>query len=143
MQHITGISRHQLRFSSLEDSISADNPVRFIDAFVGIFDLTKLGFISKSLKREGRPSYQAQVFLKIYLYGYLNGIGSSRKLSKEADRNLEMQWLIGDIRPNYHSISDFRKNNPIALRQLFKLFVSFLKDAEHTMVRNLILIKRK
>ena len=130
MQHITGISRHQLRFSSLEDSISADNPVRFIDAFVGIFDLTKLGFISKSLNREGRPSYQAQVFLKIYLYGYLNGIRSSRKLSKEADRNLEMQWLIEDIRPNYHSISDFRKNNPIALRQLFKLFVSFLKDAD-------------
>ena len=61
MQHITGISRHQLRFSSLEDTISADNPVRFIDAFVGILDLTKLGFISKSLKSEGRPSYHTNL----------------------------------------------------------------------------------
>jgi hypothetical protein len=61
MLHSTGISRHQLRFSSLEDTISADNPVRFIDAFVGILDLTKLGFISKSLKSEGRSSYHIQL----------------------------------------------------------------------------------
>jgi transposase len=130
MQHIPGNSRHQMRISSLEDAISSDNQVRFIDAFAELVCLVKLGFAVQTLKREGRPSYNSKVFLKIYLYGYLNGIRSSRKLEKECFRNLEIQWLLEDIRPNYHSISDFRKNNPIALKNLFKLFVSFLKDAE-------------
>ncbi|WP_243694606.1 transposase [Flavobacterium psychrotolerans] len=83
MQHITGTSRHQMRISSLEDAISPDNQVRFIDAFVVFIDLCKLGFTIQPLKKEGRPSYNPQVFLKIYLYGYLNGIRSSRKLEKE------------------------------------------------------------
>lgn len=130
MQHITGISRHQLHFSSLEDTISPDNQVRFIDAFVESLELSKLGFVVRTLKGEGRPSYNSKMFLKIYLYGYLNGIRSSRKLAKECFRNIEMQWLTEDIRPNYHSISDFRKENPVALKNLFKLFVSFLKDAD-------------
>ncbi len=130
MQHILGISRHQMRISSLEDAISSENQVRFIDAFVAHIDLLKLGFSVQILKKEGRPSYNNQVFLKIYLYGYLNGLRSSRKLEKECFRNIEMQWLLEDIRPNYHSISDFRKNNPVALKNLFKLFVSFLKDAD-------------
>ena len=130
MQYITGISRQQLRFSSLEDAISADNQVRFIDAFVGHIDLFKLGFAVQTLKKEGRPSYNSQVFLKIYLYGYLNGIRSSRKLENECIRNIEMHWLLEDIRPNYHSISDFRKNNPVAFKNVFKLFVSFLKDVD-------------
>ena len=125
MQHITGISRQQMHFSSLEDAISLDNQVRFIDAFVESIDLIKLGFSVQNLKKEGRPSYNNQLFLKIYLYGYLNGIRSSRKLEKECFRNIEMLWLLEDIRPNYHSISDFRKNNPVALKNLFKLFVSF------------------
>lgn len=130
MQHILGISRHQLRISSLEDAISPDNQVRFIDVFVSFVDLSKLGFSVQTLKKEGRPSYRSQVFLKIYLYGYLNGIRSSRKLEKECLRNIELQWLLEAIGPNYHSISDFRKNNPIALKNLFKLFVVFLKDAD-------------
>lgn len=130
MQHIQGISRQQMRFSSLEDAISADNEVRFIDAFVTFLDLEKLGFAVTSIKSEGRPGYNIKVFLKIYLYGYLNGLRSSRKLEKECFRNIEMQWLLEYIRPNYHSISDFRKNNPLALKKLFKLFVVFLKDAD-------------
>ena len=130
MQHITGISRQQMRFSSLEDTISPDNQVRFIDAFVEYIDLSKLDFAVKTLKTEGRPSFNSKVFLKMYLYGYLNGIRSGRDLEKECLRNIEMQWLLEDIRPNYHSISDFRKDNPIALKKLFKLFVSFLKDAD-------------
>ena len=130
MQHIIGISRYQMRISSLEDAIAPDNQVRFIDAFVTFVDLAKLGFAVQTVKGEGRPSYDSKMFLKIYLYGYLNGIRSSRKLAKESLRNLEMQWLIEDIRPNYHSISDFRKDNPVALKKLFKLFVSFLKDAD-------------
>jgi transposase len=130
MKHITGISRHQMHISSLEDTISADNQVRFIDAFVMYLNLSKLGFTTKTIKSQGRPSYDTQVFLKIYLYGYLNGLRSSRKLEKECFRNIEMQWLLEGIRPNYHSISDFRKENPVALKKLFKLFVSFLRDAD-------------
>ncbi|MDD2674864.1 MAG: transposase [Flavobacterium sp.] len=109
MQHITGISRQQMRFSSLEDTISADNQVRFIDAFFEYIDLSKLNFAVKTLKTEGRPSFNSKVFLKIYLYGYLNGVRSGRDLEKECLRNMEMQWLLEDIRPNYQSIKDFRK----------------------------------
>ena len=130
MQHIQGISRHQLQISSLEDKISTDNPVRFIEAFVNHIDFKKIGFQSKVLKTEGRPGFATAVFLKLYLYGYLNGVRSSRRLEKECFRNIELQWLLEDIRPNYHSIADFRKDNPKALKQLFKLFVSFLKNAD-------------
>lgn len=130
MHHINGIPRHQLVFSSLEDPISQDNPVRFIDAFVGVIDLKSLGFEVKALKPEGRPSFDIKVFLKIYLYGYLNGLRSSRKLERECFRNIEMQWLLSGLMPNYHSISDFRKANPSGLKKLFKVFVSFLKDAD-------------
>ena len=87
MQHIQGISRNQLQVGSLEDTIAADNPVRFIDAFVSSIDLVKLGFTPRVLKTEGRPSFDTQVFLKIYLYGYSNGIRSSRKLEKEMERS--------------------------------------------------------
>ena len=130
MQHITGISRQQMRFSSLEDTISPDNQVRFIDAFVELIDISKLDFAIKTLKTEGRPSFNSIVFLKMYLYGYLNGVRSGPDLEKECLRNIEMQWLLEDNRPNYHSITDFRKNNPISLNNTFKLFVSLLKDAD-------------
>ena len=130
MQHIIGIPRNQLRFTSLEDTIFQDNLVRFIEAFVENISLQSLGFTVQTIKAQGRPSFATKVFLKIYLYGYLNGLRSSRKLEKECVRNIELQWLLEDIRPNYHSISDFRKDNPSGLKKLFKLFVSFLKDAD-------------
>ena len=130
MQHITGIARNQMVFTSLEDPISKDNPVRFIDAFVENIDLKTLGFELRTLKKEGRPSFDTKIFLKIYLYGYLNGLRSSRKLEKECLRNIELQWLLCGLLPNYHSISDFRKDNPSSLKKLFKVFVSFLKDAD-------------
>jgi len=130
MQHITGIPRNQMCFSSLEDTISLENPVRFIDAFVETIALKNLGFSLQTIKSEGRPSFNTKVFLKIYLYGYLNGLRSSRKLEKECVRNMELQWLLCGIVPNYHSISDFRKHNPTGLKKIFKLFVSFLKDAD-------------
>ena len=125
-----GISRQQLQISSLEDKITLDNLVRFIEAFVEHISLELLGFTTCILKSEGRPSFESKVFLKLYLYGYLNGLRSSRKLEKECIRNIELQWLLCDIVPNYHSIFDFRKNNPSGLKIMFKLFVSFLKDAE-------------
>ncbi len=130
MQHITGFSRLQMRISSLEDVIDTNNQVRFIEAFVEAIDLEKLGFNHKTIKTEGRPSFNTKIFLKIYLYGYLNGVRSCRKLERECIINIEMQWLLQDIRPNYHSISDFRKENPAGLKKLFKLFVSFLKNAD-------------
>ncbi|WP_281228062.1 transposase [Flavobacterium aquiphilum] len=91
MQHISGISRHQMRISSLEDAIALDNQVRFIEAFVTFVDISRLGFSVQTIKNEGRPSFNTKVFLKTYLYGYLNGIRSSRKLEKESFRNIEMQ----------------------------------------------------
>ncbi len=130
MQHITGISRNQMTIASLESSISTDNPIRFIDAFVENIDLKALDFTVQTLKSEGRPSFDTKIFLKLYLYGYLNGLRSSRKLEKECVRNTEMQWLLCGLVPNYHSISDFRMQNPKGLKKLFKLFVSFLKDAD-------------
>ena len=130
MQHIMGIPRTQVSFGSLEDGISSDHSVRFIDAFSAQLDLVKIGFTVNTLKKQGRPSYQSSLFVRIYLYGYLNGIRSSRKLAKECARNIEMRWLLKGMTPNYHSISDFRKDNPVALKNLFKLFVLFLKDAD-------------
>lgn len=130
MPIITSKNRTQIEFKSLEDFIEKDNPVRFIDAFVEKLELNKLSFITKTIKVEGRPCFTNQLFLKIYFYGYLNGIRSSRKLAKECMRNIEMQWLCNGLTPNYHSIADFRKVNPTALRNTFKLFVSFLKDAD-------------
>jgi transposase len=127
MKHIEGISRYQLQFSSLEDTIGQENPVRFIDAFVNTISLEKIGFTARVLKAEGRPSFDSQVFLKIYLYGYLNGIRSSRRLEKECRRNLEMQWLLEAITPNYHSIADYRLDNPKALKQLRQIVCLIFK----------------
>ena len=123
-------NRLQMSFSSLEELIEAENPVRFIDAFVDHLDFKQAGFLIQELKAEGRPSFQPKLFLKLYLYGYLNGLRSSRKLERECKRNVEVQWLLGKLLPNYHSIADFRKLNPKALKTTFKLFVLFLKDAD-------------
>jgi transposase len=128
MHFIEPINRAQVAFGSLEDLMTPDNPVRLIDAFADRLDLKRLGFGVRELKREGRPAFESGVFLKLYFYGYLNGIRSSRSLERECKRNTELQWLIGGLTPNYHSIADFRKDNPQALRKTFKLFVLFIKD---------------
>jgi len=125
MQHISGISRQQLQISSLEDTITHENPVRFIDAFVENISPEPLGFTVQTLKKEGRPSFDTKIFLKIYLYGYLNGLRSSRKLEKECIRNIELQWLLCAITPNYHSISDFRKDNPTGIKNYLNSLFCF------------------
>jgi transposase len=132
MPIINGLDRNQITFSSLEEAIAADNEVRFIDAFVDKLDLQQLGVQSLTQtekQKAGRAAYSDALFLKLYLYAYLNGIRSSRRLEREAARNIELQWLLQGLRPNYHSIADFRKLNPTALKNLFKLFVLFLKEA--------------
>ena len=122
--------RFQLQMRSMEECISKDNPVRFIDAFVAQLELARLGFLVSAVKIEGRPAFDPKVFLKLYFYGYLNGLRSSRKLEKETIRNVEVHWLLGGLGPNYHGIADFRKTNFGALKATFKLFVLFLKDAD-------------
>lgn len=130
MQHISPANRFQLQFSSLDEHIEQDHSVRFIEAFVEKLDLAQLHFNVKMIQHEGRPSYNPKVFLKLYFYGYLNGIRSSRRLEKECKRNIELHWLMQKLTPNYHSIADFRKDNPAALKNTFKLFVLFLKDMD-------------
>ena len=129
MQFITGTNRQQSYFSTLEDQVTADNPVRLIDAFIDKLDLEKLGFSKTVHKSEGRPPYAPGVLLKMYLYGYLNKIRSSRKLERECSRNIELQWLLQNLQPNYHTIADFRKLHGQALQNMFKLYVQFLSDA--------------
>jgi len=130
MQFITGNNRHQTYFSTLEAQVAADNPVRLIDAFIDKLDLQKMGFTKTILKEQGRPPYAPGVLLKLYLYGYLNKIRSSRKLEKECSRNIELQWLLQVLQPNYHTIADFRKVHAVPLQSMFKLYVQFLSDAD-------------
>lgn len=130
MQFIQGSKRNQTYFSTLDDQVSADNPVRLIDAFIDKLELQKLGFVNTVHKSEGRPPYAPAVLLKLYLYGYLNKIRSSRKLEKECSRNIELVWLLQNLQPNYHTIADFRKVHAKPLQSMFKLYVQFLCDAE-------------
>jgi transposase len=130
MDYINANNRYQIRMNCLEEQIEADNQVRFIDAFVEKLDLAALGYIVPKLNTEGRPPFAPKLFLKLYLYGYLNGLRSSRRLERESKRNIELQWLLAELSPNYHTIADFRKVNGKALRNTFKLFVLFLKDVD-------------
>lgn len=129
MQYIKGASRHQSYFATLEEQVAADNPVRLIDAFIDKLELAKLGFSGQVHNSEGRPPYAPAVLLKLYLYGYLNKIRSSRKLERESLRNIELQWLLQQLQPNYHTIADFRKLHTVPLQNMFKLYVQFLGDA--------------
>ena len=130
MQYIQGNNRNQTCFIILDDQLAADSPVRLIDAFVDKLDVQKLGFTGTVPKSEGRPPYAPQVLLKLYLYGYLNKIRSSRKLESECSRNIELQWLLQNLLPNYHTIADFRKLHPVPLQSMFKLYIQFLSDAD-------------
>lgn len=129
MKFIKGSCRHQTYFARLDDQVSSDNPVRLIEAFVNKLEPAKLGFINTVAKSEGRPPYDPGVLLKLYLYGYLNKIRSSRKLERECSRNMELQWLLQQLQPNYHTIADFRKRHSKALQNMFRLYVQFLGDA--------------
>ena len=129
MHYVQGNDRYQTYFSTLNDQVGQDDPVRLMDAFIDKLDLTQLGFVVNVLKSEGRPPFAPEVLLKLYLYGYLNKIRSSRKLEKECMRNIELQWLLQGLQPNYHSIADFRKVNGRGLQMMFRLYVQFLGDA--------------
>lgn len=130
MALLAGSDRNQLQFFALEEIISQDNPVRVIDALVDSIDPAALGFVLTGTSTEGRNAYGPSVLLKLYLYGYLNRIRSSRKLEAECVRNIELWWLLKELKPKYKTIADFRKNNPKALHAFFKQFNRFLNSQD-------------
>ena len=111
----------------LDDFIDDSNPVRVIDAFVDALDLAELGFDSVEPAATGRPSYHPSALLKLYIYGYLNRVQSSRRLEREAGRNVEVMWLLGRLAPDYKTIADFRKDNGGAIKKVCPRFVELCR----------------
>lgn len=127
---IEGSSREQstLLPECLDDYIGEDNPVRVVDAFVEQLDLAELGFAGVTPAATGRPSYHPAVLLKIYIYGYLNRIQSSRRLEREAQHNLELMWLTERLTPDFKTIADFRRDNGAAFRNVCRQFVDLCRQ---------------
>ncbi len=111
----------------LEDWVSEENPLRVIDVFVDELDLAELGFERVDPKATGRPAYHPSVLLKLYIYGYLNRVQSSRRLEREAGRNVEVMWLMGRLVPDHKTIADFRKDNGPAIRKVCAQFVALCR----------------
>jgi transposase len=126
---VEGVDRGQSTLfpAYLDDWIDEDNAVRVIDVFVDELDLGKLGFVRVDPKATGRPSYHPAVLLKLYIYGYLNRVPSSRRLEREAGRNVEVMWLTERLAPDHKTIADFRKDNSRALRQVCAQFVALCR----------------
>jgi len=130
MGYIKGADRNQITLmpECLEEYVSTENPVRVIDAFVESLNIEELGFKSKPAV-EGRPGYDPRDMIKLYVYGYQNKIRSSRRLQREAGRNIELMWMLGKIVPDFRCISDFRKDNAKALPGVFREFVKLCNRA--------------
>jgi transposase len=124
MTHISGFDRSQLLLlpEAVDDYVGADNPVRFIDAFVDGLDLSGAGFNRVAAKATGRPGYAPGDLLKLYIYGYLNRVRSSRRLEAECHRNIEVIWLLRTLKPDFKTIADFRSGNRAAFRAVFRQF---------------------
>src|ERR1700731_1863146 len=114
----------------LDDYIAEDNPVRVIDVFVDELDLMALGFEGMQPEVTGRPGYHPSTLLKIYIYGYLNRIQSSRRLEREAQRNVEVVWLTGRLMPDFKTIADFRKDNGPAIRKVCTRFIELCREMQ-------------
>ena len=127
---ISGADRTQTTLfpPCVDDWIDEENSVRVVDAFVDALDLTELGFARVEPAATGRPSYHPSVLLKLYIYGYLNRIQSSRRLEREADRNVELMWLVGRLVPDHKTIADFRRDNGAAIRQVCSRFVLLCRE---------------
>ena len=126
---IDGEDRRQrtLLPNSLEEYVSEENPVRVIDVFIDELDLAALGFSGTTPAATGRPAYHPSTLLKIYLYGYLNRVQSSRRLEREAQRNIELMWLTGRLAPDFKTIADFRRDNGAAIRAVCRQFVELCR----------------
>jgi transposase len=127
---VEGIDRRQSTLfpECVEDWISEDNPVRVIDVFVETLDLAEMAFEGVDPAATGRPAYHPSVLLKLYIYGYLNRVQSSRRLEREAGRNLEVMWLLGRLAPDHKTIADFRKDNGAAVRRVCARLVDLCRD---------------
>jgi transposase len=132
MKHIEGLNRDQMTLfpDALDDYIAQDNPVRFIDAFLDSLALDQMGFTHAILQETGRPPYHPGDLLKLYLYGYLNRIRSSRQLERESHRNVEVMWLIKRLTPDFKTIADFRRNNREPIRLVCREFTLFCKKLQ-------------
>lgn len=132
MPHIAGHDRSQtlLLPESVDDYVGPDNPVRFIDAFVDGLDLAAAGFTGVSAKETGRPGYAPADLLKLYVYGYLNRVRSSRRLEAETHRNIEVIWLLRHLKPDFKTIADLRGINHKAFRPVFRQFVLLCRQLD-------------
>ena len=126
---VAGMDRAQLSLlpESLDDWVDESNPVRVIDAFVEALNVAELGFDGVEPAATGRPSYHPSSLLKLYIYGYLNRVQSSRRLEREAGRNLEVMWLLGRLAPDHKTIADFRKDNGGAIKKVCARFVELCR----------------
>src|SRR5471032_2863293 len=127
---IEGEARTQVTLlpACLDDYVAEENPVRVVDVFVDELDLGALGFEGVDPAATGRPAYHPAVLLKIYIYGYLNRIQSSRRLERETERNVELMWLTGRLAPDFKTIADFRKDNGKAIRSVCRQFVVLCRN---------------
>lgn len=132
MRHVAGDNRHQVTLlpESLEDFVAADHPVRVIDAYVDTLDLSALGFGKALTKETGRKPYDPADLLKLYVYGYLNRVSTSRRLERECQRNVELMWLLRRLHPDFKTIADFRKDNGAAIRGACRAFIEFCREAQ-------------
>jgi transposase len=128
--HIKGQSRHQSTLfpEAIDDFVTEDNPIRVIDMFVDQLDLLSLGFESVNAKLTGRPGYHPATMLKLYIYGYLNRIQSSRRLEKESHRNVELMWLLERLKPDFKTIANFRKDNGKGIKNVCREFVDLCRQ---------------
>jgi transposase len=129
---VEGLDREQSTLfpASLDDYVTEDNPVRAVEVFVEGLDLDKLGFVGVQPLDTGRPSYHPAVMLKLYIYGYLNRIPSSRRLERECQRNIELIWLTGQLAPDFKTIADFRKDNGKSIREVCREFVALCRKLD-------------
>jgi len=129
---VEGIDRSQSTLfpALLDDYVAEDNLVRAVDAFVEGLDLGKLGFSRVEPLEQGRPGYHPATLLKIYIYGYLNRVPSSRRLERECQRNIELVWLTGQLAPDFKTIADFRKDNGKAIREVCRTFVALCRELD-------------
>ncbi|MBE9542481.1 MAG: transposase, partial [Proteobacteria bacterium] len=130
MHYIKAADRQQFTFIQvLDDLVGPDNPVRVIDTIVdAILEKNPQNFSDKGQSPLGRRAYSPGTFLKLYIYGYLNGISSSRKLETETHRNIELIWLLGNLKPDFKTIADYRKDNGKEIKLLTRRFREFLRD---------------
>lgn len=128
---IEGLDRRQTSLlpACIDDYVDESNPARAIDAFIDMLDLAALGFDVEP-GATGRPGYHPATMLKLYLYGYLNQVQSSRRLERECARNLELIWLTGQLKPDFKTIADFRRDNGPAVRKVCRQFVALCRDID-------------